>query len=423
LLSILLSGCAACFELAEVTATDEAVVAGTATEAAGLDAFGNALAVGAEEDVLFTEAEEKNLLKNPTILNKEPEYLGRTITKESQLNDELQEIRMMRNPGEPPKLYVNEKPFAEVIEDGKKIRIIANGEVRTLPGRIFSVNSDGVKFRYSPGISNNNLIDNVHLKKGELVIKLLDDNNGWYKVLVDQNHIGYVSASCLIPALAAIITHTDSLRSEGYLDDGIGNFYKGESVNGVREGNGILITDNKSTYKGIFHNGRLFKGEVNEVDMLGDKYQGNYDNYQRSGSGSLITANGSIYWGQFYNGRLFSGQAEEKSFNGDKYDGQFNNAQRDGQGLLTTSNGSTYKGMFVKGKFYSGYADEKDFAGNTYKGNYDNYQRNGNGTFILVSGTQYEGTFYNGKLWNGFSIEKDNRGKFLRHEYRNGRAL
>jgi hypothetical protein len=183
LLAIVLSGCigAAALEGAEVAVIGEELSAGMAETAVEgeISAEGGGLVSGIGDGAsIFTKAEETNLLSNETILSKESEYLGKTITSDLDLNKELQDIRMSRNPSEPPKLYINEKPFAEVIEDGSKIRILESGEIRTLPGRIFSVTADEVKFRSSAGTSTGNVIDNVHLKNGQLVIKLCELSNG-----------------------------------------------------------------------------------------------------------------------------------------------------------------------------------------------------------------------------------------------------
>ena len=140
------------------------------------------------------------------------------------------------------------------------------------------------------------------------------------------------------------------------LTDNEGNLYKGEVVNGLRNGYGTL------TYA-----------------KTQDVYQGDFENDVPHGTGKYVRAGGGrdgTFEGLWVDGevqQVKKGRAKIKEENGDIYEGGFHHWKRHGKGVLKTANGEVYKGQFVDGL------------------------PNGQGAIRYKNGETYEGHFKDGK--------------------------
>ena len=100
--------------------------------------------------------------------------------------------------------------------------------------------------------------------------------------------------------------------------------YKGDYLNGKREGKGIYKYNN------------------------GDIYEGEYKNDLKDGEGTYKFENGDIYKGQYKNG-YFHGKGKYEYADGDIYEGDYKEDLRDGIGTYTYSNGNKYEGEWKEG--------------------------------------------------------------------------
>lgn len=114
-----------------------------------------------------------------------------------------------------------------------------------------------------------------------------------------------------------------------------GNVYKGDVVDGVRHGKGIL----------------LFAG-------TGNVYQGDFENGLQHGTGKFVKGGqiegnkDGIYEGLWKEGKLTQvkkGKARIELENGDVYEGGFNHWKRHGKGKLFEYNGAFYEGQWKDG--------------------------------------------------------------------------
>ena len=97
--------------------------------------------------------------------------------------------------------------------------------------------------------------------------------------------------------------HDDMKNGQGsikYLK--LGRKYEGEFKNNEITGYGYLIYENKQTYKGNLVDGKK-EGKGKYIWPDGSEYEGEYKNDIREGEGSLKWANGLIFKGKFHNGR------------------------------------------------------------------------------------------------------------------------
>jgi len=150
-----------------------------------------------------------------------------------------------------------------------------------------------------------------------------------------------------------------------------GDVYKGNSLNGVRNGLGTYIWSDGQKYVGNWSNGKR-DGSGTMYYVNGDKYIGEYKNNKMHGEGTYTWANGNIYkgswksdiregFGSYYwkSGDRYVGEWKAskqhgkgtyKWPNGDKYVGNFKFNRKDGYGTYTWASGSKYEGRWVEDK-------------------------------------------------------------------------
>ncbi len=104
-----------------------------------------------------------------------------------------------------------------------------------------------------------------------------------------------------------------------------GSVYKGECVNGKREGQGVYTW------------------------ATGNRYEGQWKGGQRHGVGTLNYASGAIYQGEYKAG-LESGRGKMVWPNGAVYEGAYIEGKFHGQGMYISADGSRYEGVFDAGR-------------------------------------------------------------------------
>ena len=163
-----------------------------------------------------------------------------------------------------------------------------------------------------------------------------------------------------------------------------GNYYIGETKNGIRHGKGIQYYEN---------------GDI--------MYEGNFVNDEPEGEGKSHNENGSYYIGHFKNG-MKNGKGIYYYPNGDiMYEGDYIDDEPEGNGKLVMENGNYYIGQFKKGKRH-GKGKSYDKDGNLfYEGDFINELPNGKG-IMYFDGNKYEGDLVDGKF--------EGNGKFYYYE-------
>jgi hypothetical protein len=133
-----------------------------------------------------------------------------------------------------------------------------------------------------------------------------------------------------------------------------GNNYSGDMLNGRYDGNGILSFTTGAVFNGIFRDGMMKNGTMNNPGK--GWYTGEFRNNKRSGAGVYTAASGA-WWhdGQWDNDQGNGYGTLEHPGKG-RYTGEFRNNKRSGAGVYTAASGAWW-----------------------HDGQWDNDQKNGRG--------------------------------------------
>jgi len=201
-------------------------------------------------------------------------------------------------------------------------------------------------------------------------------------------------------------------RYEGYFANGvpsgkgkytsIRNFirylYDGEFKAGIREGKGILTSEDGGIFEGNFQSDAK-EGKGKNIYPNGDVYQGNYQNDMRDGIGKMQYIRGDIYEGEFKSD-FRDGFGKYTFLNGDILQGLFENGSFKGEGRMSYINGNVYEGTFSEFLEPQGYGKLKYADGSVYEGRFRRGKRDGYGK--LTSSAQgnivIEGIFKDDKI-------------------------
>ncbi|MDO4976738.1 MAG: TIR domain-containing protein [Eubacteriales bacterium] len=212
-----------------------------------------------------------------------------------------------------------------------------------------------------------------------------------------------------------------------------GSRYVGESVKGLRHGNGKMYYVTGEEYVGqwvldkksfgvqewgvnVYLDWDLLQGEnkaeehidENESKQVagnpygGDmmdgqmKYSGYWQDELPNGEGTMIYINGDVYTGTFVNG-LPDGQGVLVEADATRYEGNWTNGKRHGQGKTIWADGHTYEGQYLNNK-KDGTGVETFADKSIYEGDYLEDQYNGNGRLTLADGSIYTGRFVTGRF-------------------------
>lgn len=201
-----------------------------------------------------------------------------------------------------------------------------------------------------------------------------------------------------------------------------GTVYRGQFVDGLRQGNGEL------SVRGTSYTGEFFQGARHGVGRYRSakaSYSGHYHGDQRHGAGLLREwekdGKERVYEGEFV-ASMRQGQGKLKnaecSFSGtwhhnvrhgagrqtwhdsgNSYEGQWQDDKMHGEGTLITA-AVKYTGQFSKGVQYgTGLQIWWKAGGDSYEGQFHASRPHGTGVYKLVSrGESYEGTMENGVM-------------------------
>ncbi len=151
-----------------------------------------------------------------------------------------------------------------------------------------------------------------------------------------------------------------------YSMDKDGNiFYGGNAL--TREGDGLLVKDNRLIYSGIFSNGQFVSGQVYLRYKKGNAYTGNFANAQPKGLGKWDYPSGEMELGIFDGNVLQNGVVRRVDSLGNSYRGNIEGERRNGFGVFTTKTGNVYLGIFESDVLKHGYISQTDdFALKSY---------------------------------------------------------
>ncbi len=121
-----------------------------------------------------------------------------------------------------------------------------------------------------------------------------------------------------------------------------GGVYKGECLNGVRDGHGVYTWPSGNKYDGQWKNGKQ-DGLGKLVYNNGAVYTGEFQNGVEHGGGLMRWPNGSQYQGGYQKG-IFHGHGEYRSVDGMRYVGVFENGMMTDDGMCFMTNGNRTKG-------------------------------------------------------------------------------
>ena len=126
------------------------------------------------------------------------------------------------------------------------------------------------------------------------------------------------------------------------------HLYKGEFVNGIREGKGVDISSG-AKYEGDFKDDKK-QGQGKITFESGDTYEGGFENNTFNGQGHYKwKKNGHEYIGEYVNG-YFHGKGLYKWSEQEYYKGDYENGVKQGKGEVKYPDGKKFICPFVKGK-------------------------------------------------------------------------
>jgi hypothetical protein len=134
---------------------------------------------------------------------------------------------------------------------------------------------------------------------------------------------------------------------------GDGTYYKGEIVNGWRDGDGFTVTSNKTLLKGRYVDDMLH-GFGTKSTISGQVYTGEFCNGVSCGNGELWMPNGDFYKGEFENDKRHGKGMYYFAHSGDTLEGEWFNNQIHGQGVIKFAYGGEFRGLFERGSVKTG---------------------------------------------------------------------
>ncbi len=121
-----------------------------------------------------------------------------------------------------------------------------------------------------------------------------------------------------------------------------GSQYKGQCLNGKREGQGVYTWATGNRYEGQWHNGQRHGQGVLHY-ATGAVYQGEYRAGLEHGTGKMAWPNGAVYEGAYVEGK-FHGKGLYISADGSRFEGMFDSGSMTQEGECTLPSGEKNAG-------------------------------------------------------------------------------
>lgn len=175
------------------------------------------------------------------------------------------------------------------------------------------------------------------------------------------------------------------------------SIYHGQwNSEGLREGYGLLVSEDNILMEGLWKEGKLFKGRIFRED--GSYFEGQIKDYKADGIGIINFTNGDFYKGK-WNDFLQTSNGSRIFNDGYRYEGHFENDEYSEFGRFLWPDGSIYEGYFENSSF-KGKGIFRTATGEVYEGEWNNNMPNGSGTYNYAgknSGITYTGDYKHGK--------------------------
>ena len=169
-----------------------------------------------------------------------------------------------------------------------------------------------------------------------------------------------------------------------------GTIYKGELLDNMCHGNGVMTWEDGSKFEGEFCKGIRKKGTYTDSDGL--VYKGDFSEGTIHGKGTVILPGGDKFEGDFWKGKFKKGIYTFA--NGLVYKGDFSEGMFHGKGVMTWPNGTKFVGDFWKDEPKNGTYTNAD--GLVYKGDFSESMFHGKGVMTWPDGTVYDGEWKDG---------------------------
>ena len=200
-----------------------------------------------------------------------------------------------------------------------------------------------------------------------------------------------------------------------------GGKYTGEWKNGKKNGKGMFISK-LTTRKGTWVNGAMEgKGTITFNDTK-ERYLGDFKNGKFEGKGIYFYQDGGKYIGEFKNDKKNGKGVFYDKYGNEEYNGDYLNGHRTGKGIIYyrySQEGVKYIGEVLNGK-RNGKGEYLYTDGTIFEGYFVNDNVSGNGKILFSNSDVYTGQFSNGKI-NGFGVMKYKNGNCYKGEFKNGK--
>ena len=250
--------------------------------------------------------------------------------------------------------------------------------------------------KYKEKKENENVIDtkikyDKYLKRDKT--KKSNNNNMLKGEDEENNYSSYISINSNLNQLK-------TLKEKEYI------YIGGKSINGSKEGFGIILWNNKTKYIGILKNNRV---EGYGKFLCGnEEYKGQFQNDVASGFGIYSNGDEVEYTGYWLD-NLEENYGYEKWKNGSEYKGEYLQGKKHGIGTYKWNNGCKYEGNW-KNNEIEGFGIKYYNKNQVYIGEWKNNLKDGFGELLSI-GRKYIG-FFSKDQKDGFGIsywEKSNK--------------
>ena len=190
-----------------------------------------------------------------------------------------------------------------------------------------------------------------------------------------------------------------------------GTIYKGEFLDDMCHGKGVMISPSGDKFEGEFWKGKKIKGTYTFAD--GKVYKGGFLDGMFHGKCVVTWPDGTKFEGEFLDD-MFHGKGVMTWPDGKVYKGEFLDGMLHGKGVMTRPDGTKFEGEFCKGKRKKGTLTYPD--GTIYKGEFLDDMCHGKGVMTWPEGDEFEGEYCKDKKIKGtytFADGKVYKGEFL----------
>jgi antitoxin component YwqK of YwqJK toxin-antitoxin module len=155
----------------------------------------------------------------------------------SGLSAEFRQVKLSRTIGTPPRLYIirNGTPqYVAEIVDESTVKFIQSNIKRSLPGRLYTIDGDGVRVRSSSFHSDDYNVF-AHVNRDQIALVLGPEDEGFLEVqLVGIDTVGWISKKYLRPAVDSTFNGRQTEIQSRYINGNVCEKY--QTIDGLKSG-------------------------------------------------------------------------------------------------------------------------------------------------------------------------------------------